>query len=258
MSRQIVILTPENVEVTYELAGVGSRFVAIFIDTLLQALATAVGILVLYLAGQMDFLDPLPTWGAALGIVLLFLIWWGYFVLFETVWSGQTPGKRAMGLRVVQDKGFPVDFRTVLIRNLVRVADFLPGLYGIGVLFVWFHPQYKRLGDLAAGTLVIREREEEPIQPVALPPLLTPRPEASLKVLDPTTITLSDLTRHDLEVAKRYLERRGEIDLETQRRIARQIALPLLQRLGLREDQIRYLHTHFLEDLVTLYERQAG
>jgi hypothetical protein len=210
----------------------------------------------------MDLPGNWPSWGKAVGVVLLFLIWWGYFVLFETVWSGQTPGKRMLGLRVVRDQGFPVDFRTVLIRNLVRAADFLPGLYGIGVLFVWFHPQYKRLGDLAAGTLVIREREEEPVQRVSPHPILTPRRTQGsapvLKVLDPTTVTLSSLNRHDLEVAKRYLERRGEIDLDTQRRIARQIALPLLQRLGLREEQIKHLHTHFLEDLITLYEQQAG
>ena len=266
MSRQIEILTPENVELTYELAGVGSRFMATLIDTMLQALATlslaAAGALGLYLSERIDFVYDLPTWALAGGIVILFLIWWGYYVLFETVWSGQTPGKRSMGLRVIQDQGFPVDFRAVLIRNLVRLADMLPLLYGIGVLFVWFHPQYKRLGDLAAGTLVIREREEEPIQPAPSPPVLTPSPTPgngpALKVLNPATVSLSNLTRHDLEVAKRYLERRGEIDQETQRRIARQIALPLLQKLDLREDQINSLHTPFLEDLVLLYERKAG
>jgi uncharacterized RDD family membrane protein YckC len=165
MPRELVVRTPENVEITHNLAGIGSRFMAVFIDHTLQFVSW----LLLYyflkflIGGFDDWLSMVgdltnfSSWALALLAVGSFLIFWGYFILFETLWNGQTPGKRLVHIRVVKDNGSPVDFFSVATRNLVRIIDFLPTPYAAGVICMFFSPSYKRLGDYAAGTLVVKE-----------------------------------------------------------------------------------------------------
>lgn len=156
--RSVVIVTPESVSLEYPLAGLGSRFVALFVDTLLQAvLLVVVGLAAISLAAAGLVWQEVGSWAVGGGIMTAFLVMDGYFVLFETWWSGQTPGKRMLGLRVLNEDGHPLDFRGALIRNILRVVDFLPGFYFVGCLFILFHPQGRRVGDLTAGTIVIRE-----------------------------------------------------------------------------------------------------
>ncbi|HID00428.1 MAG TPA: RDD family protein [Piscirickettsiaceae bacterium] len=252
MPREVVILTPENVELRYALAGLGSRFLALFVDVVVQGLAVAGVVAAFSLANVLP--KELVSWAGGLLFSLISLIWWGYFIFFEALWSGQTPGKRWAGLRVLRDGGFPVDFRAVLIRNLVRLLDFLPGLYTFGCIAILLHPQCKRLGDMAAGTIVVREREEE--EPVSRPtPAETP---PSTPVFDPTLVPLHALRPQDLQVLRHFRERREELDAETQQRIARKIAQPLLRRLGIAEEQVQGRYGQFLEELVSWYERQMG
>lgn len=163
------VLTPEYVEFNFVLAGMMSRFLALLIDTfvsvvltvalfflvlLLQALLTAVGALV----GGADLAKELFGVGFAAQFVVWFLVDWGYLVLLEVVWNGQTIGKRVMGLRVIQDSGVRLGVYPALLRNLVRPVDKLPALYLVGGVAALFSETHQRLGDLLAGTIVVRER----------------------------------------------------------------------------------------------------
>ena len=168
--RTVHFITPENIEVTYELAGIGSRFVAAAIDHVIQF---SVWLIIALIASQMSRLFSLggmvsaPLWIQGLVAVATFLIIFGYFVFFELRMGGQTPGKRVARLRVVRDGGYPIDPYSSIIRNLVRIVDLAaPPPYGAGLLSIFVSKDYKRLGDFAAGTIVIKERPAvEPPQP---------------------------------------------------------------------------------------------
>jgi uncharacterized membrane protein SpoIIM required for sporulation/uncharacterized RDD family membrane protein YckC len=161
--RQLHIDTPEQVPVGYALAGPGSRFAAFLLDALLLIVSLAgVGLATLLtLVGTVGWggLGRPANWIIAAAIVGLFVVVWGYFILFEGLWNGQTPGKRWMGLRVIHASGFPLTLPGAVIRNLVRILDLQPFPTGlVGGSFILFHPRAQRPGDLAAGTVVIRER----------------------------------------------------------------------------------------------------
>lgn len=161
------VTTPEGVDLTLAVAGAVPRATAWSIDLLLRAGLLMVVAMVLGRAGR-------PTTG--LMLIVLFLVEWLYPVAFELLWQGTTPGKRALGLCVVEADGRPVGAAASVIRNLLRVADFLPFLFGFGILFMLFHPRFQRLGDLAAGTLVVWAPQRPapvvlPDAPVQSPPL---------------------------------------------------------------------------------------
>jgi len=152
-----VAATPEGVSLEFVLAGLGSRFVAILLDTILQgvliyALSYATAKVVGSSSSTRDYVD--------LGVVslIVFLVGFGYFVLFETLNRGRSPGKALTGLRVVRANGGPVGFRASLLRNVVRLADLLPAFYFLGALLIPVTKRHQRLGDMLAGTLVVRER----------------------------------------------------------------------------------------------------
>jgi len=151
---RVRIATPEGVDVELTLAGIGSRFIAAFLDLLIQGsvlLAAAFGLGVL---GN----DNAGGFGVAAYSIVFFLVFFGYDVLFEVRSRGRTPGKRWTGLRVVLTGGRPITFVPSCVRNVMRVIDILPPIYGIGMLSIFVTPRNQRLGDLAAGTLVVRER----------------------------------------------------------------------------------------------------
>ena len=238
MSREVTVVTPENIPLTLELAGLGSRFGALLIDILLQVLASlillVVGALVVAVTGaSLPALgEALSGWLIAAGVLVLFFLWFGYFILFEAVWNGQTPGKKLFGLRVVRDGGYPVNIFAVVARNLVRIADFLPGNYGIGALSVFFHAQYKRLGDLAAGTLVVKERPpggiavEEAVSTnlgTSAAPSLPPTMRHPAEVLRP----------EELALLRRFAVRRWQMTSDDSERLAYRLVAPLVARLNL-------------------------
>lgn len=172
LEQAYAIDTPENVTFAHEIAGIGNRFIAALIDSAI--IMTALFLLNLLLVvglGVLGSLDPAPVvdeepmgWieGLLLALYALvnFLIFWGYYVLFEYLWNGQTPGKRVVHIRVVRTDGNPAGVIEVMVRNLVRIVDFLPSGYGLGLLVMFFNRQARRLGDFAAGTLVIKERAD--------------------------------------------------------------------------------------------------
>ena len=137
---ELVIETPERVELHYVLANVGNRFLAAAIDHLIQASAIFIVIVIAGAFSDWRLFNSMGVWAAALTVLAIFAIYWGYFVAFETLWSGQTPGKRIMRLRVVREDGRPVRFFEVFVRNLLRVAvDFQPlPSYAIGVVSIIF------------------------------------------------------------------------------------------------------------------------
>lgn len=224
------ISTPEGVAFSYPVAGIGSRFAALAIDTLIQgALLVA---LFLGLGAVMAFADaPLPDdftdfrisgWLEAAFLLAVFAVVWGYFPAFEGLWRGQTPGKRGLGLRVMRIDGRPVTFFDVLIRNILRLADFLPAFYGAGVIAM-FLARNRRLGDLAAGTVVVKERAGT------------------------TAFHLDNAlaTRADLALVRRFLKRRRSLAPDRRRALAARIAATVAPRAGLPmadgEDPERFL-----------------
>jgi uncharacterized RDD family membrane protein YckC len=159
---QLNIDTPELVYIEMPLAGIGSRFIAIFIDyaiwTALLLLLIVLGAMVLPGIRSLDRLSV--NWGVGIIIFILFLFHWGYFTLFEALWNGQTPGKRITHIRVIHRSGRAIGFVESLTRNLIRFVDSLPSLYAIVLITMFLNRQNQRLGDMAAGTLVVRDRED--------------------------------------------------------------------------------------------------
>lgn len=259
------IVTPEQVRVSYTLAGVGTRFAAILLDTCLQlAVLLALWLGVFGLGWSLDFRDlaqRLSAWLLALLGLLSFAVLWGYFLFWETVWNGQTPGKRAAGIRVMRDTGYPVDFRAAFIRNVVRIADFLPTFYGVGALCVFISKDSRRLGDYAAGTIVVMDAGAAP-RHLAVPPAV--RPTAVYPALgDPAVLNLRALSREQFAVAERFLMRRAELRPEVRSDLARKITASIMPVIGATlpaDGGVPYTvfpYEQFLEDLVSAYRELA-
>jgi uncharacterized membrane protein SpoIIM required for sporulation/uncharacterized RDD family membrane protein YckC len=215
--RQVDVETPEHVSVGYELADLGSRFTAVLIDWLLLLLLL-IGLLALVaVAAAMGLGGIVP--GSVVAIVFIAVLGLGsiaYFVFYEGFRDGQTPGKKMMRIRVVQDGGFPVSFRAAAVRNLIRVIDMQPIVsWGVAGLAMMLHPRTKRLGDLAAGTVVVRDRTGQPI------------PEE--RVADPGAASLGPPRLADPEFAalSMYVQRRAGLEYA----VRTQVAGTLMQRL---------------------------
>jgi uncharacterized RDD family membrane protein YckC len=169
------LLSPEKVYFSFDLAGIGSRFVALIIDNIIQYLLLffllAIGFFIATLSGE-DFLTLIIDSSYLLVIVILsvFAIFYGYFIFFEIIWSGQTPGKRFAKIRVVKDNGGTVNVSSVLIRNTIRVIDALPTSHAIGLITILVNKKNQRLGDMAAGTIVIREKAYDIPQTLEIDP----------------------------------------------------------------------------------------
>ena len=157
--QRLQVETPEHVTLDLEIAGVGSRALAAIID-LAVLVGSAFGVLII-LAIVGGFGLVIGSVGGAILLLAGFAVWTGYFILFEGLRRGQTPGKRMVGIRVVSDTGNAVSLGAAAARNLLRLADFLPPPYLIGGLLVALHPRGKRLGDMVAGTVVARDRPSQ-------------------------------------------------------------------------------------------------
>ena len=154
ISTALPIETPEGITFTYELASLPDRGKAYAIDLLIRAVAVfGLGALVMLLLG------PLLPAGLGLWMVVAFVVEWFYYVVFEVAMDGQSVGKRLLGLRVVKVAGHPIGFYDSVLRNLLRAADALPLTYAAGVISVLLTRRFQRLGDLAAGTIVVHERK---------------------------------------------------------------------------------------------------
>ncbi len=181
LDQDYAIDTPENVSFTYDIAGIGNRFIGALIDTsIVVGLLLILDVLLLVILTQDSASIPTSpfdsepaSWLAGLVVALFFLIqfaiFWGYYTLFEYLWNGQTPGKRLLKIRVLRLDGNPIGFVEAFLRNLVRPVDFLPSGYGLGLVVMFFNEKTQRLGDLAAGTVVVRMRTDLSLDSLVVP-----------------------------------------------------------------------------------------
>ncbi|MFK3792549.1 MULTISPECIES: RDD family protein [Pseudomonas] len=195
--------TPEGIDLPLRPAGLLVRTLAYGLDLGIRALVMGVLFVALGFFGEI---------GIGLGSILLFLISWWYMVLFEVLNQGRSPGKQMMGLRVVQDDGTPIGWSASLTRNLLRFADMLPFAYFLGAISCLQHPAFKRLGDLAAGTLVIYR--EQTVERPQLPPA-TPRSAPFALSLDEQRAILG------------FAERQAQLSAERTQELAAILAQPL-------------------------------
>ena len=155
----LVIDTPEQIPLEFPLAGIGSRFLALALDTLIQTAAgLALGAVALTIGIRGPKTPTRGAWTLAILVILWFLLQFGYFALFEALWNGQTPGKRLTHLRVIQESGRSITVYDAVARNLLRIVDSMPVLYGVAIISALFSARSKRLGDYVAGTVVVREK----------------------------------------------------------------------------------------------------
>lgn len=226
MEDRLSITTPEGVTVDLVLAGAGSRFVAALVDSLIMLIVWVAVIAVAAGATDADVFgsdgDDAYFLAVAIVALALFGLQFLYDVLFETLNGGRTPGKRAAGVRVVRAGGAPVGFMSSAIRNLLRLVDMLPGMYLVGMVAIVASRKNQRLGDMAAGTLVVRERTTPPNVRASWPPL-----EAA-----PVTVDVSTVTAEDLATIRRFLERRSSLGAEARESLARDLAARLAPKVA--------------------------
>ena len=205
-------------------AGIGSRFLAIAIDTLIQIgvalFALLIGLLI-GITGLTQSAPDLGNWYIGGLIVLAFLLLYGYYAIFEVLWNGQTPGKRIIGIRVIKDTGRPLTAGETIGRNLMRVVDQLPSFYGVGCICALCTKQHKRLGDLLVGAILVRESKLQDMQPVW---------HAAPQATD-AMITTTGLTAADLALIDAFLSRRESLEGRIRRATASQILDRLKERL---------------------------
>jgi len=212
---KLIIETPEQTVLEFPLAGIGSRSLALAIDTLLQI---AVLIVLGLVAGIISYEGFLPRLGKqymyAILIFLAFLSQFGYFAFFETIWNGRTPGKRWIHLRVIMDSGRPLGAQGAILRNLMRIVDSLPSIYAVGIITSLISPQNKRVGDYLAGTVVIQEKSVQG--------------DRSLWDATPTPLLATSqfpkLNAAELQLVEAYLDRRSSLQDDVRRSMARRIA----------------------------------
>ena len=246
---QLSIETPELVALDMPVAGIGSRFVAILVDYLIWTVAVIAIVIVIALVDPSlsRFSKVGEKWATAISIAIPFLLFWGYFTLFEAFWDGRTPGKRIAKIRVIQRSGRGIGLFESMTRNLLRIVDQFPGIYAVGVVSIFLTRDHQRLGDLAAGTLVIHDREN--LAELSLTSSgrtftagmfeQAPVPERRGAGLDGPArqfqgrSAIQGLGIADLEVLEGFFARRLDFSLETRTLLAKRIADGIRAKTGL-------------------------
>jgi len=226
----VSIRTPENIELSYALAGPGSRAAAYFVDLLIMSVVCQILINLIAVAFALlmtAFGVHGEVWVAAIFGLGSFALYNGYFILLEWLLNGQTPGKRLLHIRVIKQGGYALRFFDTLLRNLLRVVDFLPLFYGVGLTSLLFTRDSQRVGDLVAGTLVVYQ---EPVHTESLLPDLPaaeefepPLPTAQLAVIPDELISL----------AGQYLRERVELAPRPRQEVAAELADLIRETSGL-------------------------
>jgi uncharacterized RDD family membrane protein YckC len=263
MSREISILTPEQVELQFELAGIGSRFIALLIDQLWQSLII-LAIVLSFIAypEAIDAIGSSVVLSVVIVVVGLFFITNGYFIYFEATRNGQTPGKKAVNIRVIRDSGHPVDFRAVLIRNLMRTVDCLPGLYAVGIISAFISPQYRRLGDFVAGTLVVKagryEEQKQAASAVESPSttVLTETPvQPESKLPFEILASISNLSKDDYRAIRYFLDRMADLEAAVTQPLSQKMIERISPKLGIDPLQVQD-QIAFLQEINAEWERR--
>ena len=214
---RLTIETPEGVALELTLAGVGSRFASALVDYLIQALFVIGLAVFLYFVGLDPFSDG---FAATVWTISSFVVFTGYDIAFEVLNSGRTPGKGRNGLRVVRETGAPITFTTSAVRNVLRLVDILPGTYLVGIIAILATRRNQRLGDLLAGTLVVRERR-------VMPPEVRLSPSVTTPAWDTSAISVDEV---DAVVA--FLARRWDLPAGARLQLAAELAERLRPKIG--------------------------
>ncbi len=261
----LIIETPERVPLEFALASIGNRFLAVAIDHFIQYLSIFL-IAWLFLSitgysgadvvdGPEQLFNDAPKWVIAVLILILFLIFAGYFIAFEWLWSGQTPGKRLLRLRVIREDGRPLTLWESVARNLLRISDAVPGfiipVYSVGLIAIFLSGRDQRLGDVFAGTVVIRERSgEAPTFAETFSTRITD--SAFTRIQRPVQVSakVSTLTEREIEVVESFLRRRWDLTERQRLWMAWRIALPLMYKLKPAYDLQSFTYEGFLEEVL--------
>lgn len=248
MDESVFISTPDHVSLEFELAGPGSRFSAYVIDFIFNVLLIVVIFVVVFLAGGLLALRSLvassqgtSSWGTswilAFLVLIIFLINWGYYVFFEGLWQGSTPGKKRVGIRVIRQDGLPIGFREAALRNLVRAADMLPPpCYLLGGIVMYFDPLGRRLGDMLAGTYVVVEKFAFADQGASGAAWATRVEQGRSR--QALTLPRGMISAQQIGLIEQFLARRHELSQERRGQLVWQIAEPLLSMLGEDRDSL--------------------
>jgi uncharacterized RDD family membrane protein YckC len=253
LQRVITIRTPENIELRYALAGAGSRASAYVIDLLLmlfvgQLLINLIAYLLTFLMQLLSVASEL--WAGAVAALLGFLVYNGYFIFFEWLLNGQTPGKRLLHIRVIKEGGYALRFLDTLVRNLLRVIDFIPLFYGVGLASLLLSRHCQRLGDIAAGTLVVHE------SPVTTDSLLPNIPESpTLDSMLPAA-QVAAIPVAVLSLTSEFLIRRTDLSARTRQEIGGDIVNLIHRTSGLAPGSMQSMD-RFLASVVKQAEQIA-
>jgi uncharacterized RDD family membrane protein YckC len=244
---KLTIDTPEQVHLEFVLAGLGSRFMAILLDSLIQI----VGFVVLFILASIFlafhvFAAGTSNWIVALWLLIFFCLYWGYFAVFEVLWKGQTPGKRWAGIRVIKDSGRPINTFEAIARNLLRAVDSLPAGYAAGVVTMLLNRRNRRLGDFVAGTLVVHESSDRESSIF----FNTAQNTASVP-------QAAQLTLQQAELIEAFLERRLDIPEAIRRQSAKKIADMMATVLAIPAESRPPDDEDFLEILVKEFRNRA-
>lgn len=265
----LIIETPERVPLAFSLASIGNRFLAAAIDHFLQftAIITVLWIGIAASGISMsggegtpagELLGDMPNWILALLIIAIFLLFSGYFIFFEWFWDGQTPGKRLMKLRVIREDGRPITFWEAAARNLLRIFDAIPGfvipIYSIGLIVIFLSHRDQRVGDIFAGTVVIRERSGE--APTFSETFSNRISDAAFRRVQKRTefqANIGLITDEEIEVVENLLRRRWDLTERQRLWMAWRVALPLMYKLKPDYDMETFTYEGFLEEILHRY-----
>ena len=261
----LIIETPERVPLEFALASIGNRFLAVAIDHFFQFLSMfLIAWFFMWLAGYtaeqlVDAPEALvgqaPKWTIAVLIVIVFLIFSGYFILFEWLWNGQTPGKRLLKLRVIREDGRPLTLWEAVARNLLRIADAAPGfvipIYSIGLIVIFLNDRDQRIGDIFAGTVVIRERTDEaPTFAETFSNVIRDSAFTRVQAKVEVGANVSMLNEREVEVVESFLRRRWDLTDRQRLWMAWRIALPIMYKLKPSYSVEGFTYEGFLEEIL--------
>ena len=254
---EIRLRTPESVELEFPLSGIGSRAYALFVDYTLLSLAIA-GFLFLWSIVSYQMVQYFPSapglgsWLIAIPVLMCFVIFVGYFVFFETLWQGQTPGKRLAQIRVIRDDGRPIALPQATLRSLLRTFDDL-SFFMVGFLLIAVGKKEKRLGDWVAGTVVIQEQRSKPGTIQVLDEAKARQVADSLREEQDISRLLPD----DFAVVREYLRRRSKLSNHARATVSLRLAQQVQQRLGMDGLPFNMSPNSFLEGVYLAYGQKG-
>jgi len=248
---RIKIRTPESVELEFTLAGIGNRTIALVVDYLIWG-AVLIGLLIFWsilsLQLQRYFGEGIDLWISAISLLITFTVYTGYFVIFETLWRGQTPGKRYSKIRVIRDDGQPAGITQAILRALIRPID---DTFLIGMFLIILTKREKRLGDLIAGTLVIQE--ERAVKPSSF--AVSPEAESLADELLANQ-NFSAILPDDFAVIREYLQRRSMLETRARTDLSLKLARQAKELLGMQELPFQMTPDLFLEAIYLAYQKR--